>query len=135
MDDKLKYLRNYSGKTSNGSNNEPTTTTHTPKLPKQQGPRPPVVHLDDDDHDSDKPAFERHIKFLQKEYKKLRPDQYVVKELMRKTFKIRREQIQEAPTRVSDLLEIYPALKNYDHVSTCVNKVVITVCMHIIATC
>ena len=75
-----------------------------------------MVHFDD--HDNDKPSFEWHIKFLQKEFKKLRPDQYAVKELMRKTFKIRREQIQEAPTRVSDL----SSTENHGHVSTCVIK-------------
>ena len=48
----------------------------------------------------------------------MRPDEYTVKELMmKKTFKIRRQKIHEAPTRVAELLQVYPALKSYDHVS------------------
>ena len=84
MDDKVKYFRTYSGKGSNDSKKEPTTTTaKPPKPPKQQGPRPPTIHLEDD-YDDDEPAFERHMKFLQKEYKRVKPDEYTVKELMKK---------------------------------------------------
>ena len=114
MNDKVNYFRNYSGKGSNDTKKEPAATTA--KVPKQQGPRPPTIHLEDD-YDDDEPAFERHVKFLQKEFKRQRPDEYTVKELMRKTFKIRRQKIHEAPTRIAELLQVYPPLKSYDHVS------------------
>jgi len=72
---------------------------------------------DDNDNDDDEPGFDRHLKFLQREYKKLRPDEYIVKEMMKKTFKMRRQKIQEVPTKVVGLLQTYPALRSYDHVS------------------
>lgn len=117
LEDKLKYLRNYKGKHSTGSRSSDAMVNvkKTPKNP--QGPRPPVIYIEDDSYDEDEAGFERHLKFLQREYKKLRPDDVIVKEMMKKTFKIRRQHIQEVPTRVTDILETYPALQNYDHVS------------------
>ena len=41
---------------------------------------------------------------------------------MKKTFKIRRQKIHEAPTRIAELLQVYPALKSYNHVSICIIK-------------
>ena len=116
----MKYLRNYSGKQSTGKKKE-SNTTSAPKIKtptSQQGPRPPVLTIEDDDYDDDIGAFERRLKFLEREWKKPIPDEFSVKELMRKTFRIRRQKIQEVPTKVGDLLKMYPALRSYDHVST-----------------
>lgn len=125
LEDKLKYLRNYKGK--QPTNKELSdTVVATTKVPKtQQGPRPPIINLEDDDYDEDEPAFERHLKFFQREYKKLRPDEYIFKDMMKKTFKMQRQKIQDAPMRVADLLQMYPALQSYDHVS-----VALTICLH-----
>ena len=63
-----------------------------PKVSKVQ-PRPPIINREEDDYDEDKAAFEHHLTFLQKEYKRLRPDEHIVTELIKKTFKMRRQKI------------------------------------------
>ena len=53
-------------------------------------PNPPEIFLDEEDDDA---AYERRIKLMQRENKRLTPDNHVISELMEKTYIYRRRQI------------------------------------------
>ena len=55
---------------------------------------------------------------LQEEEEKVHPNEEVVMDLMKKTFYIRRRNILKAMTSVTNLLKIYPSLRNHSQVST-----------------
>ena len=78
--------------------------------------KPPVLHLCDG-CDTDPKVHERNLKALQNEEKKLNPNKAVIMGLMKKTFYIRRWNILKTPTTVSNILKIYPSLRNCDQVS------------------
>ena len=83
-------------------------------------PKFPVLHLHDGCN-KDPRTHERNLMLLQEEEEKLHPNREVVMDIMKKTFYVRRQNILKASTSVSNLLKIYPSLRNYDQVSAYVN--------------
>lgn len=61
-------------------------------------------------------SHERHIKAMAAEYRKVKPSEHVVTELMKLTFHRRREQILEKATLVSELLLKFPFFHHYEQV-------------------
>ena len=54
------------------------------KKPPTVFPKPPEIFLDEDEDDD--AAYERRIKLIQREKKRLTPDNHVISELMEKTL-------------------------------------------------
>ena len=107
LQDKMKYLRNYDGtKKKSLKPDEASGTsspTHARKVQKPVAPNPPM--LQSDNLQEDDAAIARHIKFLQKEEKKLHPNKHVVSELIKKTFVARRKMVREGAVALNTLLE------------------------------
>lgn len=64
----------------------------------------------------DEVSFSRHVKALQAEFKKARPNQAVVSELMSSSFSLRRKDIIENPRDLKSILDKYPFLGKTDEV-------------------
>ena len=64
----------------------------------------------------DKISFSRHVKALQAEFKKVRPNKAVVGELMSSSFSLRRKDIIENPRDLASILDKYPFLGKTDEV-------------------
>ena len=79
-------------------------------------PRFPMLYLHDVCN-NDPSTHKRNLVALQEEEEKLHPNEEVVMDLMEKTFFIRRQNILKASIPVTDLLKIYPSLRNYNQVS------------------
>ena len=60
----------------------------------------------------------RHSKLLKSELKKVNPNKRTVRELMKRTFPLRREEIVEGMGSVQDVLSSYAALKYPEEVSS-----------------
>lgn len=117
LQDKLKYLRNYRG--ANEEKEKPklevdSSRQSTERPRKRIAPKPPTLVSSLPREDD--AAVERHLKFLQKEEKKLHPNRHVVSGLMRKTFLSRRQKILEESIPLSTLLQTYPSLRHYDQI-------------------
>lgn len=71
-----------------------------------------------DDDEIDEAAVVKHCKLLKKEGK-LNPNQHIIAELMRKTFKARIRFIQTIdtatgqPQALNSILELYPSIRRY----------------------
>ena len=100
------------------------TPKHMTRVPAP-GPVKESVPIESGDEEDDV-SFNRHVKVLQQECKKGRPNQQVLNELMTATFKRRHKEILDHVEHVSTLLQRYPALQSFDEVScnvlTCVSQ-------------
>ena len=79
-------------------------------------PKFPALHQYDN-YNNETSAHERNLIALQEEEEKLHPNEDIVTDLMKNTFFIRRQNILKASTSVTNLLRIYPSLRNYNQVS------------------
>ena len=77
-------------------------------------PAPPPAK--DPYDEEDEVSFNRHVKVLQQECRKGKPNQHVLTELMSATFKHSYREIQNHSVPVSTILQNYPALKTVDEV-------------------
>jgi len=111
---RLKYLRNYQGK-SKKAKVEGQDHQKPPKIPKIIKPNPPIYLSLDDWHEDDT-TRKRSITILQQTCKQKDPSMHIISEFMAKTFKSRRSQVIENPCPVSVLLKDYPGLKYYSQV-------------------
>ena len=68
------------------------------------------------DYDDDV-SYQRHVKVMQQEFRKGRPNHQVSNELMEATFKRRHAEIISQSTAVSTLISQFPFLQDYDEVS------------------
>lgn len=68
------------------------------------------------DDGEDAVSYERHIKALSAEYRKAKPNEGVVTELMAITFRQRRQEIVEKAMLVRELLLKFPFLRHYEQV-------------------
>lgn len=66
----------------------------------------------------DRASYQRHLKMLQQEERKVSPDKRVISELMRRTYPFRRQEILEQPQLVVNLLQTYPSLKRSEQVQS-----------------
>lgn len=76
-------------------------------------PKPLVLLPMSDDCGNGPSEHERDLMVLQEEEGKMNPNNEVVMDLMRKTYSSRRQNILSVPTSLTDLLKIYPSLKDY----------------------
>lgn len=118
--DKMKYLRNAKPRTSKkvmrDSENESEDEKEAKRPRKEfkqflKSPAAPLVPLGED-----RASFSRHLKLLQHEECKVSPDKSVISDLTRRTFPFRRQDIQEQPQPLEELLKTYPSLKRSDQV-------------------
>ena len=65
-------------------------------------------------------SFARHNSLLKVEARKGKPNRSIVSEIMKVSFHMRRNDILSEPKPLSELLESYPFLKDYDEV--CINN-------------
>lgn len=130
----MKYIRNAQPR---GVKREATSANDVPndaqgKKPKQFKPQFPAqstANRIQPPSGEDRASHDRHVKFLQSEEKKISPNAAVCKDLMKRSFNIRREDILNNPKPVSELLKIYPSLKRGDQVKI---LVIILKCQSII---
>lgn len=66
--------------------------------------------------EKDDVSYQRHIKALQQEYKKGKPNPNVVAELMVATYNKRHKEILDQPVPVSSILLKFPFLQSYEEV-------------------
>lgn len=81
--------------------------------------RPAKVGKENAEPDADEEddvSFQRHIKVLQQEYKKSKPNLQIGAELMAATFRRRHTEIQDRPTPVVSILLKFPFLQCYEEV-------------------
>lgn len=64
----------------------------------------------------DEASLQRHKKKLKEEMKKVSPSKTALRELMKRTFPLRRREILEGKGAVSEIILLYPALKFPDEV-------------------
>ena len=105
------------------------TPKHMTRVP---APRPAMENVpttSDSGDEEDEVSFNRHVKVLQQECRKGRPNQHVLTELMSATFKHRYKEIQDHPLPVSTILQKYPALKSFDEVRHLLMHETIITCM------
>ena len=69
------------------------------------------------DDGEDAISYERHIKAMTAEYRKVKPNEGVVTELMAITFRQRREDVIEKAMLVSEVLLKFPFLHHYEQVN------------------
>lgn len=81
-----------------------------PRMPT--APATPLYMCGEDDA-----SIARHCKMLTSEMKRVNPNRQVIKQLMAKTFTLRRRQILEGMGTVQDIIKVYPALKYPEEVS------------------
>ena len=84
-----------------------------PKPGKENIPQNDIESGDEEDDVS----FQRHVKILQQEGRKARPNLQVIKELMAATYRRRHNEIKDHPEPVPTILQKYPSLQVYDEVS------------------
>ena len=68
------------------------------------------------DDGEDAVSYERHIKAMTAEYRKVKPNEGVVTELMAITFRQRREEVVEKAMLVSEVLLKFPSFHHYEQV-------------------
>ena len=68
------------------------------------------------DDAEDAVSYERHIKAMTSEYRKVKPNEGVVTELMAITFRQRREEVVEKAMLVSEVLQKFPFFHHYEQV-------------------
>lgn len=73
------------------------------------------VNLGVDDSE-DEVSYKCHLNVLKAESRKVKPNQGIIIELMNLTFKQRRVEIESEPYHAEEILEKFPALREYDHV-------------------
>ena len=96
-----------------------------PKIIKPSIPFAPLIPEGEDEA-----SLERHLKKLKEEMKRPTPSKNIVRELMRRTFPLRRRIIMDGTEILSSILQTYPALKFPDEVSRVVSGC--TVCLNIV---
>ena len=91
----------------------------TPKHMMRLPPKPGKENIPQNDIESgdeeDDVSFQRHVKILQQEGRKARPNLQAIKEFMAPTY--RRHEIKDHPEPVPTILQKYPSLRVYDEVS------------------
>ena len=85
------------------------------KAPISNKERQPSASTSTDDGE-DAVSYERHIKVLTAEYRKVKPNEGVVTELMAITFRQRREEVVEKAMLVSEVLLKFPFFHQYQQV-------------------
>ena len=70
----------------------------------------------DVDDGEDDVSYQRHIKVIAAEYKKTKPNESIVAELMKITFKRRRHEIVHKAPLLRDLLDTFPSFHHYSQV-------------------
>ena len=73
------------------------------------------MHISEAEVDDDL-SFTRHLKVLEAEFRKSKPNLMVVKELMSITFEKRQADIKENPSTIRYILQKYPFLQKEDQV-------------------
>ena len=92
------------------------TPKHMTRVPAPRPAKENVPTSYESGDEEDEVSFNRHVKVLQQECRKGRPNQHVLTELMSATFKHRYKEIQNHPVPVSTILQKYPAFKSFDEV-------------------
>ena len=87
----------------------PRRKTITPK-PKQ--PSLPIEHPGLSLVGEDKKSVLRHLAALKAQLKKVVPNNEIVKELMKRTYEIRRQEILDGNATIKDILSNYVALQS-----------------------
>ena len=110
MEDKLTYLRSCKTKPRYMYNYQPSKrrkcSIFTPKPPALQS-----------SCDHSLTAYEMNLRILQQEGEIPNPDKGMVKDLMKKTFYTRRQNVLKASTSVASLLKTFPCLRSHIQVS------------------
>ena len=70
----------------------------------------------DDDDGEDDVSYQHHIKVMAAEYKKSKPNESIVAELMEVTFKRRRHEVVRKAPLLRDLLDTFPSFQHYSQV-------------------
>ena len=70
----------------------------------------------DDDDGEDDVSYQRHIKVMVAEYKKSKPNESIVAQLMEVTFKRRRHEVVNKAPLLRDLLDTFPSFHHYSQV-------------------
>ena len=65
----------------------------------------------------DEASQQRHKKKLKDEMKRVSPNRQIVRELMKRTFPVRRREVLDGIGTVQEILSYYPALKSPEEVS------------------
>ena len=64
----------------------------------------------------DEASHKRHVSLMKAEFRKSNPNKYACRELMKRTFSFRRQELLQKQTLVSQMLSTYPALQYPDEV-------------------
>lgn len=92
----------------------PKTMTRAPKVKVESGKE----NVEPNDSE-DCVSYDRHIKAMEKESRKVHPNPSVISDLMKLTYSGRRREIVDPDSVmwVSEIVERFPFLKNHDEVS------------------
>lgn len=69
----------------------------------------------------DEVSYKRHLNVLRSECRKVKPNHGIVTELMCLTFKQRRVEFESKPYHAEEILDMFPVLQFFDHVSSIVH--------------
>ena len=109
---RMAYLR----KPSDRKRGDPTKQNQQPfKIQNKTMPCSPSVHSDF--RVEDEASMERHLKLLQVEFKKVVPNRQITKELMKRTYPKRRQEVLNGNVSIEKILQMYPALAHSDEVN------------------
>ena len=86
------------------------------RLPRSESVKGVKENPEADVDAEDDVSYERHIKTLKQEHKKVKPNPHIVTELMAVTFKRRHKEILDQPSPVSSILVKFPFLQSYGEV-------------------
>lgn len=108
---RMAYLR----KPDNLKRGNPSNKSGTSAPAKKVMPAAPIVSLSP--IGEDEASLQRHKKKLKDEMKRVSPNKQIVRELMKRTYELRRKEIMECTGTIHDILLSYPALKDSGEVS------------------
>ena len=101
---RMAYLR----KPSDRKRGDPTKQHLQPfKIQNKTMPYSPNLHSDF--QVEDEASMKRHLKLLQMEFKKVVPNRQITKELMKRTYPKRRQEVLDGNVSIGKILEMYPA--------------------------
>ena len=86
--------------------------------PKPRAGKENIPSTPDSSDEEDDVSFQRHVKILQQERRKTKPNLQVIRELMAVTYCRRHKEIKDHPEPVQTILLKYPFLHEYDEVSS-----------------
>ena len=108
----MAYLR----KPSDRKRGDPTKQ-HLQPFKIQNKTMPYSSNLHSDFQVEDEASMKRHLKLLQMEFKKVVPNRQITKELMKRTYPKRRQEVLDGNVSIGKILEMYPALAHADEVN------------------